>query len=142
MNLNIIKPKNKTQELLLSITRKCETLIEQYDRKTETLEFKTTKAKEIFHFKPPFRIQGDWMIGLTSLEVYKSVFNITEGNNKFELYAGPLYTELSYTTLKDKVAEVLGLSDLSPEDFEKIENERDIIEIYRKLSIEKSLTVG
>ena len=26
------------------------------------------------------------MIGLTSLEIYNTIFNVTEGNNKLELY--------------------------------------------------------
>ena len=59
--------------------------------------------------------------------------------NKFELYTGPLDTELSYTTLKDKVAEVLGPS------LKGLEHEilgPDIIKIYRSLSMEKSQTEG
>ena len=44
------------------------------------------KPRETFHFKPSIQIQASWMIGLTSLEIYNSIFNITEGNNKFELY--------------------------------------------------------
>ena len=83
MNLNIIRPKNQTEDLLLSITKNCETLIEQTQRKAEeTLEFKMIKPRETFHFKPPIQINGDWMIGLTDLEVYNSIFNITEENNK------------------------------------------------------------
>ena len=46
MNLNIITPKNETENLLLSITKNCETLIEQTHRKPEeTLEFKMTKPR-------------------------------------------------------------------------------------------------
>ena len=86
MNLNIIKPKNQTKDLLLSITKNCETLIEQTHRKPEeTLEIKMNKSRESFHFKPPIQVKGDWMIGLTDLEVYISIFNITEENNKFKL---------------------------------------------------------
>ena len=33
MNLNMIQPKNETEDLLLSITNNCETLIEQTHRK-------------------------------------------------------------------------------------------------------------
>ena len=41
MNLNIIRPKNETEKLLLPITKNCETLIGQTHRKPEeTLEFK------------------------------------------------------------------------------------------------------
>ena len=90
MDLNMIRPKNQTEDLLLSITKNCETLIEQTHRKPEeTLEFKMTKPRKIFHFKPPIQVKGDWMIGLTDLEVYNSNFNITEENNKFELYKFP-----------------------------------------------------
>ena len=87
MNLNMIRPKNQTEDLLLSITKNCETLIEQtHTKPQETLEFKLTKPKETFHFKPPIQVERDWMIGLTDLEVYNSIFIITEENNKFELY--------------------------------------------------------
>ena len=90
MNLNMIRPKTQTEDLLLSITKNCEMLIEQtHTKPQETLEFKMTKPKETFHFKPPIQVKGDWMIGLTDLEVYNSIFNITEENNKFELYKFP-----------------------------------------------------
>ena len=86
----MIRPKNETEDLLLSITKNCETLIEQTHKKAEkTLEFKMIKPRETFHFKPPIQFKGDWMTGLTNLEVYNSIFNITEENNKFELYNFP-----------------------------------------------------
>ena len=47
------------------------------------------KPREIFHFTPPVQIKGDWMIGLTDLEVYNSIFNKTEQNNKLQLYKFP-----------------------------------------------------
>ena len=41
MNLNMIRPKNKTEGLLLSIVKNCETVIEQTKtRRQETVEFK------------------------------------------------------------------------------------------------------
>ena len=41
MNLNMIRPKNETKELLLSVAKNCETLIKETHRKAEeTLEFK------------------------------------------------------------------------------------------------------
>ena len=70
MNLNMIQPKNETENLLLSITKNCETLIEQTHRKPdEALEFKMTKPIETFHFKPPVQVKGDWMLGIVNLEV-------------------------------------------------------------------------
>ena len=46
-------------------------------------------SKETFHFKPPIPIEGSWMIGLTDLEAYNSIFNITEENIKFKLFKFP-----------------------------------------------------
>ena len=52
MNLNMIRPKNETENLLLLISKNCETLIDQKHRKAEeTLEFKMIKSRETFHFK-------------------------------------------------------------------------------------------
>ena len=83
----MIQPKKKTEHLLLSKTKKFETLIEQTHRKAEeTLEFKLPESREPFHFDPPISIDGSCMLGLISLEVYNSIFNITEKNIKFELY--------------------------------------------------------
>ena len=96
MNLNKIQPKNETEDLLMSITKKCEKLVEQTHRKPEeTLEFKMNKPRETFHFKPPIQTKGDWMQGLIDLEVYNSIYNITKKNNKFELYTH-IYDEFSF----------------------------------------------
>ena len=68
MNLNMIQPKNETEDLLLSITKNCKTLIDQTHKKAEeTVEFKMIKSKQTFHFKPPIQVKGDWMIGFRSL---------------------------------------------------------------------------
>ena len=56
----MVRPKNQTEELLLSITKKCETLFEQTHRKPEeTLEFKMTKPRVTFHFNPPVEVRED-----------------------------------------------------------------------------------
>ena len=86
MNLNMIRAKNQTEDFLLSITKICQTLIEQTHRKAEeTLEFKIIKPRETFYFNSPTQTNGDWMLRLTDLEVYNSIFNITEENNKIKL---------------------------------------------------------
>ena len=118
MNLNMIQPKNKTEVILLSITKNCETLIQQtHTKPQETLEFKMTKPRETFHFKTPFQIKGDWMIGLTDLEVYNSIFNITEENNKFELYKFPheKVGGISYTRVRDEIEKDLDIEDITAE---------------------------
>ena len=116
MDLNMIRPKNQTEDLLLSITKNCETLIEQtHTKPQETLEFKMTKPREIFHFKPPIQIKGDWMIGLTDLEVYNSIFNITEENNKFELYKFPDEKAggVTYEKVRDEIEKDLDIEDIT-----------------------------
>ena len=76
MNLYMIRPEHETKGLLLSITKNCETLIKQtHTKPQEILEFKLDKPRETFHFNPPLFAEDSWMIGLTSLEVYNSIFN-------------------------------------------------------------------
>ena len=76
--------------MLLLITKNCETLVGQTHTKPQkSVEFKMIKPREKFHFKPPIQVKGDWMIGLVDLEVYNSIYNIIEENNKFELYKFP-----------------------------------------------------
>ena len=83
----MIRPKNETEDLLLSLTKRCQTFNKQTHRKAEeTLKFKFTRSKKLFSFKSPISIEGSWMIALTSLEVSYSIFNITETNIKFQLY--------------------------------------------------------
>ena len=67
MNLKIIRPKNETVDLVVSITINCETLIKQAHRKAvETLDFELTKPRKTFNFNPPISIEGSWMIRWTS----------------------------------------------------------------------------
>ena len=121
MNLKIIRPKNETENLLLSITKNCETLIEQTHTKSqETLEFKMIKPKETFHFKPSIQIQGHWMNGLTDLEVYNSIFNITEENNKFKLYKFPDEKSggVTYEKVRDEIERDRDIEDITAEDLQ------------------------
>ena len=135
MNLNMIKPKNQTEEFLLSITKNCETLIEQtHTKPQETLEFKMVKPRETFHFKPPIQIKGDWMIGLTDLEVYNSIFNITEENIKFELYKFPddKIDGVTYEKVKGEIERDLDISDITPKDLQDDIIAPIIIEEYKE----------
>ena len=111
----MIRPKNETEDLLLPITKNCEKLIEQtHTKPQETLEFKMIKPRETFHFKPPIQIKGDWMIALTDLEVYNSIFNITEENNKFELYKFPDEKAggVTYEKVRDEIEKDLGFESI------------------------------
>ena len=135
MNLNMIRPKNQTEDLLLSITKNCEKLVNQTHRKTEeTLEFKMTKPRETFHFKPPIQVKGDWMIGLVDLEVYNSIFDITEQNNKFQLYKFPdeKSGSVAYEKVRDEIEKDLDISDITTEDLQDDLIAPIIIEEYKK----------
>ena len=142
MNLNMIKPKNEAEDLLLSITKNCETLIEQTHRKAEeTLEFKMDKSRETFHFKPSIQVKENWMLRLVNLEVYNSIFNITEENNKFEIYRDAP-TKFRFLDLKDELEEILGIPHITQEHLQDDEIASRNIDEYHKLSQEKKNTDG
>ena len=58
MNLDMIRPKNKTEELLLSINKSCETLFTQITQNHEKKEIKLYKPGETFSFKPSISMEG------------------------------------------------------------------------------------
>ena len=138
----MITPKNETEDLLLSITKNCKTIIEQTHRKPEeTLEFKLIKTRETFHFTLPMEIKEDWMLGLVDQEVYNSIFNITEENNKLEIYRD-MSNKFGFLELKDEIEETLDISHITndhPND--EILGPR-IIDEFIKLSNEKKYTDG
>ena len=140
--MNMIHPKSGTDGLLLSKTENCEALTEQTHRKAEeTLEFKMIKPKETFHFNPPIHIKRDWMLELTDLEVYNSIFNIRKENNKFELYTDT-YDKFSFEELKDQLEELLDNPNVTDDISEHETKGPRIIKTYWKLKSEKSSTDG
>ena len=142
MNLNMFRPKNETEDLLLSITKNCETLIEQTHRKAEeTLEFKMDKSRETFHFKPSIQVKENWMLGLVNLEVYNSIFILTEENNKLEIYRDTP-TKFKFLDLKDELEEILGIPQITREHLLDDETASRIIDDYHKLSQEKKNSDG
>ena len=58
------------------------------------------------------------MIGLTGLEVYNSIFNITEENNIFKVYKNPdgKAGGISFTKFKDEIERDLDISDITADD--------------------------
>ena len=69
MNLDMMKPKDKTQDLFLPITENSETLIEfiyAHTRTRKTLDFRLIQPKETFSIKPSFTVDSKWMSALTS----------------------------------------------------------------------------
>ena len=133
----MIQPKNKTEDLLLSITKNYEMLFKQTHRKPEEiLEFKMTESRKIFHFTPPMEIKEDWMLGLVDLEVYNSIFNITEGNSKFEIYRD-MSNKFGFLELKDELEEILNISNITNEHLKDEIIGPRIIDAFIKLSNEK-----
>ena len=78
-----------------------------------------TKPRETFHFNPPIQPKEDWMLELTDLEVYNSIFNTTE-ENKFELYKFPDEKAggISYTKVKGEIERDLDISDITATDLQ------------------------
>ena len=137
MKLNMIRSKTETEDLLLSITKNCETLVQQTHRKPEeTLKFEMLKPKETFHFNPPIQTKGDWMLGLIDLEVYNSIFNITKQNNKLELYTDT-FDGFSFEELKDELEEILNIPNITNSHLEDEILAPRIDETYRKLRSDK-----
>ena len=55
----MVRPKSETEDLLLSITKNCETLIKQtHTNQRKALEIKLTKPTETFSFKTSISIEG------------------------------------------------------------------------------------
>ena len=70
---------NKTEESLFFITKDTDIMIEQAKTKPqETLEFKRIKTSESFSFEIPMELENEWMLGITSLEVFIFALNIKE----------------------------------------------------------------
>ena len=74
-----------------------------------------TEPMEKFSFKSSINLAFDskWMTVLTSLEVENSIFKISAENNQFEQNTEN-FDKFSFREIKDELAEILGLSDISP----------------------------
>ena len=79
------------------------------------------------------------MIGLTDLEVYNSIFNITEENNKFELYKFPddKIGGISYTKVRDEIERDLDISHITDADLQDDLIAPIIFEEYKKQVTER-----
>ena len=87
MDLSNFVTYDKKESLLLSIAKSNQEIVENtHSKPQETLEFKMNKQKESFSFDIPLDLPEQWMMGVTSLEVYNTVYNITEKNNKLKLF--------------------------------------------------------
>ena len=86
MDLSTFVTYEKKESLLLSIAKSNQEIVENtHSKPQETLEFKMNKQKESFSFDVPLILNEKWMMGVTSLEVYNTVYNITNSNNKLQI---------------------------------------------------------
>ena len=86
MDLSNFVTYDKKESLLFSIAKSNQEIVENtHSKPQETLEGKMTKQKESFSFDVPLQLNENWMMRVTSLEVYNTVYNITEKNNKLQL---------------------------------------------------------
>ena len=86
MDLSSFITYDKKESLLLSIAKSNQEIVENtHSKPQETLEFKMNKQKESFSFDVPLILNEKWMMGVTSLEVYNTVYNITNSNNKLQI---------------------------------------------------------
>ena len=81
------------------------------------------------------------MIGLTSLEVYNSIFKITEDNIEFELYTDN-FDKFSHVELKDEHEEILDFSNITAERLQVKMNVPRLFSAYKKLETKKRRTDG
>ena len=87
MDLSNFVTYDKKESLLLSIAKSNLDIVENtLSKPQESLEFKMNKQKESFSFDIPLDLPEQWMMGVTSLEVYNTIYNITEKNNKLKLF--------------------------------------------------------
>ena len=71
------------------------------------------------------------MVGLLSLEVYSSIFNINTTNNKFQLYTDN-FEEFSFEDLKDELEEIFKISDITSYHLQHEKIGTRVVEAYNK----------
>ena len=84
------------------------------------------------------------MIGLTDLENFNSIFNITAANNKFELYKFPVEKAggASYEKIRDEIDGDLDISDITDADSQDDIIGPIIFEEYREQVTKRMEGVG
>ena len=90
-------------ETLISVLEASNKLLEEIAKNTkkrpeQTLEFKMTTSSKRFPIDPPLSLHdGDYCMGLISLSVYNTIYNVTEKNNNFRYYNGDKWFDLNIT---------------------------------------------
>ena len=84
------------------------------------MELKLSYSGALVDFNPPISVEGSWMIGLTTVEVYNSIFNITEEINNFKLYKFPVSNSggILYEKVREEMEKDLESSDFTATDLQ------------------------
>ena len=130
MDLSNFVTYDKKEYLLLSIAKSNQEIVENtHSKPQETLEFKMNKQKESFSFDIPLELPEQWMMGVTSLEVYNTVYNITEKNNKLKLFTTEqnLKEYKVVTEFMSKIKKLYETSDI--EEIKKLINDDNFKEV-------------
>ena len=84
------------------------------------------------------------MIGITDLEIYNSIFNITEENNIFQLYKFPVekISRVPYEKVREEIEKDLDISDIIATDLQDEMLAPNIIKEYRELITKRLKDAG
>ena len=84
MDLSQLSPADEIETLTLEIVKLMQKVEENTHTKAqEPLEFKLTKPKQNFNFDKQLIIPKKWLMGVTILQVYNTVYKMTERNKIF-----------------------------------------------------------
>ena len=139
----MIRPKNETEDLIFSITKNWESLLNKLIRNHKKhLKLSSTNQGKLSHSNNLlFRLDSRWMTGLTSVKLKKSISIVTEEIRNFEQNTD-IFDEFSFMETKDEFEEIFGLSEKSHKHLQdKILGPR-IFKANKNLSSEKRQTDG
>ena len=102
------------------------------------------KPRESFHFNPPVEVKENWMFGLVDLEVYNTLFIVTENNNELQIYNFPDGTAdgVSYEKVRDEIEKDLDFSDITAIDLQDNIIAPNTIVKYREQVTKRMKDVG
>ena len=87
MDLSNFVVYNRQESLLLNIAKSNLQIEKNTSSKPqETLEFEMNKQRQEFKFDIPLILEDSWLMGVTNLQVYNTIYNITPKNNKLKIY--------------------------------------------------------
>ena len=103
MDINNLTTYDQKELLLLHVLKSNLEIVENtHSKAQETLEFKMNTPIKDFQFDEPLILSDSWMMGVTNLEVYNTVYNIDQTNNTFRLEKEFINTIIKYINKRGK----------------------------------------